>query len=202
MKTIFKAIASVGLLIIGTQAQALLITPGDCSDLGGTIPCTAGIAGNSNSQSDIDAWITANYPGVNELYKQDQGIAGDFGPLAGSYQTTFDNTPTDPSDADIDYISGDIVDCVTDDCFLLVKDGRQEPANYWFDLTGLWNGIEDLDLRGFWPNSGSISHVSLHGSSVENCTTGACGNTTPEPGMVALLAIGLLGMVAARRRIR
>jgi hypothetical protein len=190
MKTLIKSLASLGLLIFGTQAQALIITPSDCSAMGGTISCQAGIAANSNNQSDIDTWLAANYPTISELYKQDVGAGSDSGSLAGSYETTFLNSSTDPADADIDYISGDSVACPT--CFLLVKDGRQEPANYWFDLSSVWNGTDTIELRNFWPNQGAISHVSLYSD----------GTPVPEPSMIGLLAIGLIGAAVARRKIR
>lgn len=195
MKTLLKTLATIGLLLLGSQAQALIITPDNC---GTTIPCASGIAGNSNSQAVISAWITSTYPTLTEVYKQDVGAASDVGTLAGSYTTTFGvvpgDDPLDPGSANIAYGSGSFLDCITEDCFLLVKDGNHSPASYWFNLTYLWDGMETLELRDFWPNQGAISHVSLYGSTL---TT-----TVPEPSILSLLAISLLGMFAARRKIR
>jgi hypothetical protein len=112
----------------------------------------------------------------------------DEGPLAGSYETTFSNTATDPSDALIHYVGGDYVDAVT---WLLVKDGNNSPAWYLFNLTDLgWNGMEDLVLTGFWPQNGAISHVTLYGTAT----------SVPEPATLSLLGAGLIGVFLGRRR--
>ena len=96
-------------------------------------------------------------------------------------------TATEPSDALIDYISGP---AVTGTKFLLVKDGNQTPAWYLYRLD--WNGTDDIVLDNFWPGNGSISHVTLYGSSSPT--------TVPDGGsMSMLLGLGLMGLAGVRR---
>ena len=67
---------------------------------------------------------------------------------------------------------------------------------YVFDLDGLgWDGMADLEVRGFWEGegvSGSISHISMHGTST----------SVPEPGTMFLLGTGLVGLAGLRRRFK
>lgn len=126
------------------------------------------------------------------LYKaevNEDGPTVESGSFAGSYDTTFSNTPTDPSDALIDYISGAAIACP--ECILLVKDGNQSPAQYLFNI-GSWNGTEDLNLQGFWPNNGAISNVAIWGAPPTR--------QVAEPATLALLGLGLLTAAAMRRR--
>lgn len=168
-------------LLFSGQVYALGITPADAYNLG-----------NETGQSFIDAYLVANYSDIGtELYKQDVG-GGESGALAGSYSTTFDNDPLDPSEATITYTGGDVIDIPA---YLLVKDGNHSPAWYLFLFDGgtdglVWNGTDTLVLTDFWPQEGAISHVAFYGEST----------SVPESAGLFLLGTGFIGLAAMGRR--
>ena len=181
-----KILLGFALAMVGAQAYALAITPASCGTtyVSGT-SCWTGSTPNNPDAADVIG-ITG-ISGLIEVYKQDVGAANDTGSFASSYQTTFNNDPLDPADALIEYLSGPSISCP--ECILLVKDGNQDPIWYLFDIGNVntWNGTDDISLTAFWPNQGAISHVSIF------------SNTVPEPGILALLGVGLLGMTSLRR---
>jgi hypothetical protein len=187
---ILQALLAFTVMVIGTQVQALIITPDDCSINSGSIPCVVDTTpgGNITKADLLAAFEILDLTGMQELYKKevDEGI--EEGSLLSSYETTFSNTATDPADGLIEYVSGNFIDCSTG-CAALVKDGNQLPGWYLYDLTGLWDGKEDLSFENFWPNRGAISHISLYGD----------GTIVPEPGPLVLLSMGLLGLALSRR---
>ena len=201
MKNSIKILISLALAVVGSQAQALTIdgtalTVDTCT----TDPlCYYGPSGSpaSNpSTADIETAIT--YQGgetvsLSEVYKEDVDDGFDTGSFAGSYETTFSNTATDPNDATINWVTG-TQSLLCGDCFLLVKGGIQDAplANWYvFDISS-WDGTSEIVLQNFWVDTGAISHVTIFDG----------GTNIPEPGMVALLSIGLIGMVVARRRMK
>ena len=188
-------IAAAGLLatafLVGAPAQALVLGPAGPGLVG-----TSDLNANCEPDCINDALGTSFVNPADLAYKQNVG-GGESGFLSGSYQTSFSNTPADPSDALIEYIGGPALNC--DEalkCILNVKDGNQRPNQYFFDLyVAGWNGTDDLQLVGFFPNQGSISHVSIW-AGFDDC----CDKDVPEPGTLALLGLGLLGLGSARRR--
>jgi len=136
------------------SAHAISITPA-------TTPVWTGTLNSNLSASEIDAFLFAQGRDVNgtltEIYKQNV-LGSESGSFASSYTTTFNNTPSDPADALINYISGPSI--TGGEIYLYVKDGNQLPAFYIFDVS-YWNGTDDLSLTGFWPARGAISHVTL-----------------------------------------
>ena len=152
------------------------------------------LSGNQTSQSQIDTAIAGTIGSSTELYKSNVGT-GEEGPLAGSYNTTYANTPTDPSEATITYTGGPIVSPIA---YLLVKDGNAMPAWYLFNLTNLgWTGTEILELTNFWPGSdtGAISHVALYGGS------GGGQTGVPDGGATVVLLGSALVILGGIRRL-
>ena len=183
---VFLCGTAMALSTTSVTEATITLTPGDFDDFGGAIACDSGVENNTN---DILATIESLHPGLVEYYKSEVDGGTEFGSFAADYTTTYSNTLLDPANAVITWDGPGIISCP--DCFVLVKDGKQTPAWYLFDLaTFNWDGKDNIVLTGFWPNQGAISHVSIMGSPV------------PVPAAVWLFGSGLLGLVGVARRKR
>jgi hypothetical protein len=198
MKQIYKILVGMAVGLIGFQAHALTLTGS------GVLACAIGPAcyygpsgppADNPTTADIEAAILAQGgPAVSlfDLYDVNLGDGFDTGSYAGSYETSFINPPGDPDpgpeNALITHAAGESsISCP--DCFILVEDGASEPNWFVFDISG-WNGTENIVMRNFWPGPGSITHVAILGSAVG----------VPEPGILALVAVGLMGLGLSRHR--
>lgn len=177
-KTLTK-LAAISLMTV--VAHAITITaPSPITANNGTPPYVA--SGDQNNVPDILDVLNPTYGPLTELYKNDN--PGDSGSFASNYDTSYSNGDGDFS---ITYTGGSSI--APGQIYLLVKDGNREVAWYFYSLN--WNGTETISGTGFWPQQGSISHVSLYR-----------GRSVPDGGAtVALLGIGLLGLGAMRRKL-
>jgi hypothetical protein len=182
-RSLARTLTVVVTLGIVPVAEALPITP---STPGWTTDITQNLSSDALwwSAFGFDSALPDTRPDV--LYKSNVG-AGETGPYATVYSTTYSNTPLEPSDAVISWDGGFYMDCSV--CYLLVKDGNNNPAQYLFDISS-WNGTENIVLTGFWPANGAISNVQILGTATR----------VPEPSTIALLGCGLAVVYLRRRR--
>ena len=200
MNYLIKLLMAMTLAIAGSHAQALVINQGDCETT--TIECTYGNQTSTDAINVVIEEYLVDMYSIKEVYKSEvpevgadlipNSIVGiDEKSYADSYETTFSNTSTNPTEAWIKYVTGPIIDCPS--CWLLVKDGNHSPAWYLFNISN-WNGEEDIYLNGFWSGGGgAISHVAIYG--------GPPGTSVLAPGPLGIMSIGLL-LISVMRRLK
>lgn len=184
---LLKKLSLVGVLALGLvgSASALNITPA-------TVPQWTGANNNNMNANQVAAAIGVANNSLTAVYTQNVG-GTEEGSFKTSYNTTFSNSPQDPSAALIDYISGSSI--TGNSIYLYVKDGNQNPAWYIFNISS-WNGTEDLVLSGFWPEQGAISHVTILTG------TSSGGDRVPDAGgTLALFGLALGSLSLVRRKL-
>ncbi|MGQ9663177.1 MAG: hypothetical protein ACUVWX_12685 [Kiritimatiellia bacterium] len=173
-------------LLFALNASALLITPMDLSLV---------MTGSEPSQATITSILEDYFASILPydlplLYKQEVDGAEDG--LFAPYYTTFFSPPGDAENGLITWVGPQAIN--QESVYMLVKDGNQSPSWYLFNLRSAgWDGQEDLELRGFWPAKGSISHVTIYGG----------GTSIPDGGTtLTLLGLALLGLGTARKLLK
>ena len=187
MKLISKSLVGALLVltfILNAQAVPFAINPATNQSL---------LQFSSQSQSQITAAINAYFDVDPTLaYKKDVG-GSEEGPFASSYSTAFFNSPSDPEDATISFVSGAKI--TAQEIYLLVKDGNHAPYAYFFNISS-WDGAASIVLNDFWVGKGAISHVSIY---KRGTATPPVSNVPDGGATLVLLGLGLCGLVAARR---
>jgi hypothetical protein len=188
-----RSLITVALVMFSLEVQALVITTTTI----GVDACDSSTCWSGTTPNNPDADDVSSITGVADLvslYKADVPDTGlitvESGLLTSSYETSFSPVadPLDPENAFISYVGEDYINCP--ECFLVVKDGNNDPIWYIFDI-GSWDGIEAIEIQNFWPGQGGISHVDILGRSVG----------VPEPSILALFGLGLIGIGLTRRKV-
>lgn len=189
MKRVLVAVCVVGALGLATSeasAGPIVLTPAGTT-------CTSNDNSNMNSSSvlaQVQSCFGASSTALTMYYKANVG-GQDEGTFANAYSTAFTNSKKDPADALISYLSGTAITCPS--CYLVVKGGNSPGtvSQYFFNL-GTWNGVDALNLLGFWPKKNAISNIAIWGAPLPTAI--------PEPGTVLLFGTAMVGLWSRNRR--
>lgn len=180
----------MALLLWSLSTQAILLSPTDATSDGNV----GNVYGPSNCEPDcINDLFLTSYQKDEELYKNDfvENAPGKESAYFSVSYTLNWNDPLDPTGGVLRWVLGTAY-IVCGECYVAVKDGNHDPRCYFFDLSNLWNGQEELVFRNFWSQGGgAISHITIWGTPAIKVS---------EPGTLGLLGLGVLGLLAASCR--
>jgi hypothetical protein len=179
MKKLWLALG-VAAALTAPSAYATLVLTTEGPDATG-IDNAAYIAGASNptDQQIVDA-LNATTPGLGltlsglppRIFKNDRDGNIYSGALAGSYLVDYD-PDNGTGIATIMHVAGQPFVNTPQLTWLLAKDGAA--GHYLWNLTGIWNGTETIQINDLWPDTGSFSHIEIGGAVVPEPTTVIAG---------------------------
>lgn len=106
------------------------------------------------------------------VFKQDRDGSKYSGFLAGSYEVVY-NPDNGEGTATITWVTDAWFVSPTEFIWLLAKDGKG--GHYLWNLTGIWDGKEQIFIEDLWGSKYSFSHISIGGTPVPEPTTMVAG---------------------------
>lgn len=122
------------------------------------------------------------------IYKAEPGQL-DSGTLAGSYSATW-SPATKPESVAITGVVGQPAFDTTQLTWFLAKDGV---SHYVWNLTGIWDGSEPIEINNLWPDQGNFSHIEIGGTRSTTTTV------VPEPSTYVAGGLALLPLLFGLR---
>lgn len=113
----------------------------------------------------------------------------DEGLLKDSYDVDFDPN-VEPEKASITHVENTPFFDTTKLTWLLAKDGV---SSYVWNITGIWNGTDEIQINDLWSGQGAFSHIEIGGAAVPEPTTVIAG-------ALLLLPFGVSTLRALRNR--
>ena len=165
-----------------------------CGPNGGSGPRVMGTAQIGGPRQRWNDCPTAAALGpLSLLYRVNRsGIEAGF--YRDSYTTLFGESSANPGGALLTYVGGNAMPCAF--CFLIISSRQRGPSGDALPVLSFagiaeWSGLDSLNVRGVGPRWGP-SYFAIWGHDPTQ-------TAIPEPGTLALIGVGLVGVVVRKR---